>query len=478
MTGPSTITVEDVGPIQKLEIPVPERGGVVVLRGHNGAGKSHALAAIQSLAGAGRPEIRDGVASAHVAGLGVRMTVGRRTMRSGDLEVRLLEGEDPSTLVDPRMKDPAAADRKRIESLLRLAGVQPELSMFSSLVEGGLDDLVRIADEETRQSKDVPDMAARLKRAFESAARKAETAATGLRGQEQTLRQHGDGMDLSVEDREEVLQDRLQAAVLAYAKEEAKQVEARKRIEAAAKAREEMEAAGQVAEGSSVSENRQHVALIEAAIEGLESQLRDRRAKLTLAQAELRAAEDRDRLLARWRSALDGAEKVEEPDPSVLADMNEEKLQARKAVEIGGLVRRVKRWLEEADDKAALARESERRAEHLRMAAAGVEGVLSEAIAKVAPAGLRVEGGRLVVRTGRGESTPYSELSPGERWRIAFDVALSSVGGGGMLVIPQEAWEALDPSNREEVNRLAVERGVVVFTAQAERGEVRAEAVA
>lgn len=473
-----SIVVEDVGPIKRLEIPVPEEGGVVVLRGHNGAGKSHALAAIQSLAGAGRPEVRDGVSAAHVAGLGVRLTVGRRTVRAGDLEVRLLEGEDPSILVDPRMKDPASADRKRIESLLRLAGVQPELGMFAGLVEGGMDDLVRIADEETRQSEDVPTMAARLKRAFESAARKAETAATGLRGQEQTLRQHGQGMDLSVEDREEVLQDRLQSAVLAYAAEEARQTEARKRIGEAAKARAEMEAAGQAAEGSSVSENRQHVALIEAAIEGLESQLRDRKAKLTLARAELRAAEDRDRLLARWRSALDGAEKVEEPDPSVLADLNETKHEARKAVEIGGLVRRVKRWLEEAEEKAALATASERRAEHLRMAAAGVEAVLSEAIAKVAPSGLRVDGGRLVVSTERGESTPYAELSPGERWRIAFDIALSSVGGGGMLVIPQEAWEALDPENREEVHRLAVERGVVVFTAQAERGEVRAEAVA
>lgn len=474
----ASITVEDVGPIHRLEIPVPEGGGVVVLRGHNGAGKSHALAAIQSLAGSGRPEVRDGVASAWVSGLGVRMSVGRRTVRSGELEIRLLEGEDPSLLVDPRMKDPAAADRRRIESLLRLAGVQPDLGMFAGLVEGGIDDLVRIADEETRKSEDVPTMAARLKRAFESAARKAETAATGLRGQEQALRQHGLGVDLSVEDREEVLQDALQSAVLGYAKEESRQADARRRIDEAARARAEMEAAGQSDQGASVAECQESVHQAEEVVDELTAALRDASARLDLARAQLEAADRREKLLSRWRAVLDAAEQVEEPNPAVLADLHEARHRARKDVEIGGLVRQVKRWLEEADGKAEQAKESERRAAHLRMAAAGVEGVLSEAIAKVAPAGLRVESGRLVVSTDRGESTPYAELSPGERWRIAFDVALSSVGGGGMLVIPQEAWESLDPENREEVHWLAVERCVVVFTAEADRGEVRAEAVA
>ena len=38
-------------------------------------------------------------------------------------------------------------------------------------------------------------------------------------------------------------------------------------------------------------------------------------------------------------------------------------------------------------------------------------------------------------------ATFYADLSSGERWRIALDIAIQAVGTGGLLVIPQEAWE-------------------------------------
>lgn len=45
----TTVEIKDIGPIENLSIPVPDGGGVVVFRGKNGVGKSHALAAIDAL---------------------------------------------------------------------------------------------------------------------------------------------------------------------------------------------------------------------------------------------------------------------------------------------------------------------------------------------------------------------------------------------------------------------------------------------
>ena len=108
-----------------------------------------------------------------------------------------------------------------------------------------------------------------------------------------------------------------------------------------------------------------------------------------------------------------------------------------------------------------------------RDAAGGIDGVLSDAIAGL-EAGLFVESGRLCVTTSRG-STPVGELSNGERWKLALDLGVRQVGKGGVLAIPQEAWEGLDPENRSIIDSHARAIGVVVLTAEAAAGDLRAE---
>lgn len=63
--------------------------------------------------------------------------------------------------------------------------------------------------------------------------------------------------------------------------------------------------------------------------------------------------------------------------------------------------------------------------------------------------------------------TPYAELSAGERWRIALDVAVGALPSHGVLTVPQEAWEGLDPENRRLVAEHVRDRGVVLLTAEA-----------
>ncbi len=49
------------------------------------------------------------------------------------------------------------------------------------------------------------------------------------------------------------------------------------------------------------------------------------------------------------------------------------------------------------------------------------------------------------------------------------------IGEHGIMVLPQGAWESLDPANRAHVGELARERKIVVLTAEATDGELRAE---
>jgi hypothetical protein len=128
------------------------------------------------------------------------------------------------------------------------------------------------------------------------------------------------------------------------------------------------------------------------------------------------------------------------------------------------LVRRAKQHLEDARKAAAEAVEHRQRAEQLRDAARGTDEVLSDVVASTGGS-LRVESGRLVTDTWRGV-THFSDLSHGEQWKIALDIGIESVGQKGLLVIDQEAWEGLDPQNRQLIAEHVRDRGVLIITAE------------
>ncbi len=118
-----------------------------------------------------------------------------------------------------------------------------------------------------------------------------------------------------------------------------------------------------------------------------------------------------------------------------------------------------------ADAFILTAQEYADEAKELREKAKQTDEVLSEIVSEIPSCPLRVIDGRLVTDTKRG-ATFYSDLSAGERWRIALDIAIQAVGTGGLLVIPQEAWEGLDPANRTAIDAQAKAAQVVVLTAE------------
>ena len=66
------VKIKNIGPISTLSMPVPEGGGVVVLKGRNGSGKSTALDAISAaVSGKGKPPIKDLAESGEIVAGGI-----------------------------------------------------------------------------------------------------------------------------------------------------------------------------------------------------------------------------------------------------------------------------------------------------------------------------------------------------------------------------------------------------------------------
>lgn len=138
------------------------------------------------------------------------------------------------------------------------------------------------------------------------------------------------------------------------------------------------------------------------------------------------------------------------------------------------MVRKAKAALATAEAEETRAKKHAKNAEHWRGAAKKTDDVLSEVIQR-AGLPLKVDGGRLVLTTESRGETYYQELSLGERWRVALDIAVRAVGAGGVLVVPQEAWEGLDPINRAAIAERVAGTGVVLVTAECDETDLSAE---
>lgn len=488
MASEQTIELTNVGPIEHVSIPVAAGGGITVLRGRNGRGKTKALEAIDSaISGRGKPEVRDGALRGEVTAFGVSLRVGRATRRSGELEVHSLEGRlSVAELVDPGLKSPEAADARRIKALVQLSGTAPSVELFYHLL-GGRDEFEALASPSTIGSDDLVAMAERLKRCIEAEARKVEGQAEHERGRAAGARESAAGIDMGCECDPAQLGEGLERAIAEQSALERQQriaLEAAKHWEAAKVRLDEAEASYDGPTATEADEARANATTrfqeTEAVVKELEERLRAARVDFDQSRAALAAAiqthktaASHELLIATCREELTAAQ----PAPPKAEDIElagRRVSECRVAVERGALVRRAKEQLASAEVHERAAEEFTQRAAFLRHAALGTDEVLSEVVA-ASGCPLRVEEGRLVLTTGRG-ATYFGELSQGERWKLSLDIAIDAVGAGGVLTIPQEAWESLDPIARREIGEHVAGRGVVVLTAEASGDdEIRAE---
>lgn len=488
ITEPRTLVAENIGPISNVVIPCPEEGGLVVMRGRNGSGKTTLLNATESLVtGHGKLSVRDGQLHGKLAGLGAQMTVSRSTRRSGELEVHSLDGRlSPAELVDPGMKDPDAADSKRIKALIALAGAKPDASLFYPLL-GSQGEFEARVSPKAIESDDLITMAARVKRDLESKAREEEDRAEHADGHAKASKEAAEGVDVTAECDSAKLQAALEEAVRRESELRAADRHAGDLISKAAVASDALEDAAAEYDGPTPDQAAaaRNAAMVdrdiavkavrdaEEALRRAKSELLEAERKLESADAAKRTADAHEKVVAQFRDQIAAAKNVDRVDPADLAKATEAVTAARQAIERGALVRKAKEHLELADRSAKVAAAHRLTAFKLREAAKGTDEVLSAVVAKTGSP-LRVEAGRLVLDTHRGV-TYFADLSHGERWKIALDIAIEAVGSDGLLTCPQEAFESLDPDNRRLIHDHLVGSGVVMLTAEAADGDLRAE---
>lgn len=486
------VELRDIGPIQRLVLSIPTDGGVCVLRGANGSGKSTALEAIDAaITGKGKPPVRDGALNGLVQAHGVTLTIGRSARRTGEAEVHSLAGRfSIAELVDPGIADPEKADAHRIKALVHLAGCKADPALFHPLVAdlGEFDSLV---SPSALTHTDLITMASAIKRDLEAAARKAEGEATNANSRAEACRKTADGIDVSEPHDLATIQAELEAAIRHKAKLEAENAAAQKAFRAAEQGKAAIAKAESEYTGPSTTdaEAALHKAQIETAnrhtdVLKLENALADARiayseakAEQSQRQSEFESAKAHSALLTQWKHQVAIAAQIKPIRPSEIPMAQAAVETAQEQLQKCGVIARALEQLGKANEYASVAKEKLEHAEKLRGAAKGTDDVLSALVGtsgvplKVEPVDNRM---RLTLDTRRGR-TCFGELSDGERWRIALDIAIQAVGRGGEITLCQSAWEGLDATNRAAIAKQAKEGGIIIYTAESDIGDLRAE---
>lgn len=483
---PREVVIKNTNAIEHLRIPIPAEGegGVVVLRGTNGVGKSTAIRAVEAAA-TGRDvsdfEPRDGAASGSIDGLGITIRVGHsRNSRTGEFVCLGLDGKlSLEDLVDPGIVDPEKADNKRIKTLVRLSKCAADPQMFAKLFNTPeeFSELVRI--EEIGNTDDILVMAESFKKLVEKKAREFEGKVNTEAALAASCLASTQNIDLDAESDPAVLKDRFEKAVRRdqQVKAEAKAAyDQNKRIEDARTALEMISGsdAGKTAleAKAQLDDANKNVADLAEIEKNLVEQLDLVRRNLKAAQ-ESQASASRNYLSAKraldlveqyQRTLAEAGEAAVPPSKEFMDAAAEEVAAANAAVEQGTIIRQAKAKLQEREQHLTLAQEYSSRAASLRNIVAGIDGVLSEQIAALGGR-LRVEKDRLVVTTDRGTEL-FSDLSDGERWKEAINAASEALGPDGVLTAGQAAWEGFSDSFKDEISEHLKRRKVTLVTAQ------------
>ena len=474
-------TIQGIGPIKEpLTLPLPEAGGLVTLSGTHGLGKSTVLRTIEALLGQKTDlSVNDDSAAGKAEGFGAILTVGKSTRRSGEAVFSVLDGRFTiADLADPGISDPEARNRHRIKALLQLAGARADITLFDQIVDP--DDRAVVLKPETFKRDDLIALANSIKRDLEAAARQREGEADNFEGQALAAKQQAEGIDTKVEVDPVKLQKAVEKAIReqqaiksrerAYVEADAKRALAEEKIAEAAAGYTGLSVPGAKIEESTakmlVDTTAQDVEFAKDALAKANAEAEKARLTYSAAIAARKAAESHESSIAAWREALAGS-LPECPDQAEAEHAKEALEMAHSAIEAGTLARKAKESLIASEDAIERATASRKKATQHREAAKATDQVLSDAVSRVSSrltVGTGKQAGWLVVTTDRGTER-FDDLSEGEQIREALAVAITAVGAGGVLTIPQSFFEQLSPATREQVDAQLREQKVIGFTA-------------
>ncbi|MFH1558275.1 MAG: hypothetical protein ABII76_26015 [Pseudomonadota bacterium] len=464
-----TIRIQGEGPIKEaVELRFPAGGGIVVAKGSNGTGKTHAQHAVQRLLGGKQRLVpSDGVAKGIVEGGGVRLTIGGSVRSSGECRFAGLEGKfDLGTFVDPGVADGEAADSRRIKALLSMTGVKGSPATFAGIHP----DLAVLVDNVALTETDVVEQARKIKASLEQRARTLESDRDKERNRAEAA--WGAAGDVKPEDAQEFDQAAAGAELESAVAEKSRLAEQRRQYtEAQERARRAKAALAGIEAGPDV--------------ESCEKRLANAKDAFQKAQAEQAAAatalETAKRERATTQTAYDAiaaAGRATDVDDTDLQAADAHVADVRERVQRGQVILEARRHFATARQHEAEAHKLEAQAEAIRGAAKQTDDVLS---GLVSSGRIRIEAGRMVTdHATRGKPVLLSDLSSGELMQLAILEAVDAfrkTGAEGMplLIVDQDLWQHLDPWARAQVYRACTEHHVCILAAEVAAGGLRFE---
>lgn len=472
----STVEMKSVGPITNIVFDLPKGGGgVKILKGTSGTGKTTAIRALSGLLGdkeslAGLTP-HDGDTTGEVTGLGRSVKIGKRSTSSGAVAVPTLGGRmDIATLVEPKVADAAARQKARVRCLISIGGnkLTP-----ADLLGDRYDEFKGEIDIDDIASADDPvAMADKLKRALDSVALEQERAGERLAGMAMAKRQEAGDVDQlqSALDYQDALENsrkasgELQAAELQVTR-------FRSISEANAKIEEQI---NQLSRGAAVDSVDMELRITEAEqlVESLQRRLDAAQKLLESLLQQKKAAKERKAMLEKLSSQI--ADPGVCPSEETLAQLRANELKAIEMMNAAATVGQRRGALRESVVLQGESVDLANRAIDIRKFA---QEVIARAQKALPEGPIQIKDGLLVVRhEGRKKEVPFEELSTGQKWRVALQYAIRSVGEGGVIPLCQEAWQSLGPELKQEIAEICREACVYLISASVEDGgELRVE---
>lgn len=485
-TQPLTASFDGLGPEgSDLEFTFPEGGGIVEIVGENGCGKSEILHHAEVvISGNGKLNKRDKSANGTAEICGAKVTVKRLTKRTGELEVSGVGDLDIAVLHDPGKTDPVVNDAQRIKALVRLSNRKAEIEQFYDLV-GGREKFDEIVDESARKKSDLVDMSGIVKRGFEKEARRWNGMADAKLSDAVALRKTIETVDITQPHGDE-LRTAHEAAIAARTRLLTQRDTSVESVRLIDNAQQQLSELRKAVKQDATADREAAERLNEQAEKQRQlcaDQLRDAEENARRAESALETARqvEYDSNAAGLRCQTVSAElsKLEEltnPSDEVIEMANQSADDARDAYDNGKIVSRAIETEEQADKLQHSAKELQKESDRFRVAAQACSEILSGAVASIPNCTIVVhttnEGDdRLTVKTPRDEHTMFGDLSDGERWPHIVPLA---AGERRVIVLPQPAWEGLDPTNRALLHGLCRQHGCWIITARADAGAIRA----
>jgi hypothetical protein len=219
-----------------------------------------------------------------------------------------------------------------------------------------------------------------------------------------------------------------------------------------------------------------------ALVEKLESELKKAKAAVETCKSEYLAANATYEASKSHQSAVEelrsiASQTVSYPNESVIVEASHAVETATAAYDRGVRLRDVQKNQEKAKAHRDAAEAAEKAASKARNKAGQVFDILAQSLHTKHLEIHSVDGNpRLFVQHPKRGKTAFDRvngLSDGERVDFTLRELLPHIESPGLLPIPQRVWQDLQPTDRRALHKLAVEKGLYLFGAQVDDGELR-----